>query len=188
MGGAMSIVLAGSTSGTITLQEPAVAGTNTLSLPALTGTLLTNKTAGTVLQVVNSLSNAGSLVTVANSGSGVVRGDILSVSITPASTSNKLFIVANAFGEMLSKSIYGAVGILFEVNGTTYQVDSFALYGGGVQFQPNYPANMSSQYFLNAPATSAITIKLRGYSYNESVGTNSIRFQNASLTVMEIAG
>ena len=35
----MSIVLAGSTSGTITLQEPAVAGTNTLSLPAATGTV-----------------------------------------------------------------------------------------------------------------------------------------------------
>jgi hypothetical protein len=39
MGGAMSIVLAGSTSGTITLQEPAVAGTNTISLPASTGTV-----------------------------------------------------------------------------------------------------------------------------------------------------
>jgi hypothetical protein len=39
MGGAMSIVLAGITSGTITLQEPAVAGTNTLNLPAATGTL-----------------------------------------------------------------------------------------------------------------------------------------------------
>jgi hypothetical protein len=39
MGDSMSIVLAGSTSGTITLQEPAVAGTNTLNLPAATGTL-----------------------------------------------------------------------------------------------------------------------------------------------------
>jgi hypothetical protein len=40
MGGSMSIVLAGSTSGTITLQEPAVAGTNTISLPASTGTVV----------------------------------------------------------------------------------------------------------------------------------------------------
>jgi hypothetical protein len=37
----MSIVLLGSTSGSITLQEPAVAGTNTLSLPAVTATLAT---------------------------------------------------------------------------------------------------------------------------------------------------
>lgn len=48
----MSIVLVGSTSGSITLQEPAVAGSNTINLPAATGTAvldtatqtLTNKT------------------------------------------------------------------------------------------------------------------------------------------------
>ena len=48
----MSIVLAGSTSGSITLQEPAIAGSNTINLPAATGTAvldtatqtLTNKT------------------------------------------------------------------------------------------------------------------------------------------------
>ena len=46
-----SLVLTGDTSGQVTIAAPAVAGTNTLTLPALTGTILTNKTAGTVLQV-----------------------------------------------------------------------------------------------------------------------------------------
>ena len=36
----MSIVLVGSTSGSITLQEPAVAGTTTLNLPAASGTVM----------------------------------------------------------------------------------------------------------------------------------------------------
>jgi len=36
----MSIVLVGSTSGSVTLQEPAVAGTTTLNLPAATGTVM----------------------------------------------------------------------------------------------------------------------------------------------------
>ena len=36
----MSIVLIGSTSGSITLQEPAVAGTTVLTLPATTGTVM----------------------------------------------------------------------------------------------------------------------------------------------------
>lgn len=36
----MSIVLLGSTSGSITLSEPAVAGSNTISLPAVTGTVV----------------------------------------------------------------------------------------------------------------------------------------------------
>ena len=39
MGGAMSVVLFGSTSGSVTLQEPAVAGTTVLDLPATTGTM-----------------------------------------------------------------------------------------------------------------------------------------------------
>ena len=36
-----SIVIAGDTSGTITLQAPAVAGSNTITVPASTGTLVT---------------------------------------------------------------------------------------------------------------------------------------------------
>ena len=51
----MSIVLLGSTSGSITLQEPAVAGTNTLSLPAVTGTF--------VIAGQNSAVTAGTAVT-----------------------------------------------------------------------------------------------------------------------------
>jgi len=51
----MSIVLVGSTSGSVTLQEPAVAGTTVLTLPAVSGTVLTTTSpkAGNVLQVVN---------------------------------------------------------------------------------------------------------------------------------------
>jgi len=51
----MSIVLVGATSGSVTLQEPAVAGTTVLDLPATSGTILTTTggvtpgTAGNVL-------------------------------------------------------------------------------------------------------------------------------------------
>ena len=44
-----SVVLAGSSSGTITVAAPAVAGTNTLTLPASTGTLLTTTGSGASL-------------------------------------------------------------------------------------------------------------------------------------------
>ena len=60
----MSIVLQGSTSGSCTLQEQAVAGTTTLTLPTTSGTLITTASSGqsipkaalptgSVLQVVN---------------------------------------------------------------------------------------------------------------------------------------
>jgi len=44
-----SVVLAGSSSGTITVAAPAAAGTNTLTLPASTGTLLTTTGSGASL-------------------------------------------------------------------------------------------------------------------------------------------
>jgi len=44
----MSIVLVGSTSGSITLQEPAIAGTTTLNLPATSGTVVVTGTTPTL--------------------------------------------------------------------------------------------------------------------------------------------
>ena len=45
-----SVVIAGNTSGTVTLSAPAVSGTTTLTLPATSGTLLQSGTAVTVAQ------------------------------------------------------------------------------------------------------------------------------------------
>lgn len=41
-----SVVIAGDTSGTITLQAPAISGTTTLTLPATTGTLFASVATG----------------------------------------------------------------------------------------------------------------------------------------------
>jgi hypothetical protein len=64
----MSIVLIGSTSGSCTLQEQAVAGTTVLTLPTTSGTVLTTASSGqsipkaalptgSVLQVVQSVNS-----------------------------------------------------------------------------------------------------------------------------------
>jgi hypothetical protein len=55
----MSIVLVGSTSGSVTLQEPAVAGTTVLDLPATSGTLLTTGTTVTAAQGGTGLTSPG---------------------------------------------------------------------------------------------------------------------------------
>ena len=44
----MSLILQGSTSGSITLQEPAVAGTTVLTLPAVSGTVVTSNGSGDI--------------------------------------------------------------------------------------------------------------------------------------------
>jgi len=108
------VIIAGDTSGTITLQAPAVSGSTTLTLPATTDTLvgrtttdtLTNKSivatqltgtiasarlpAGSVLQVVSTTLTTGFSASVNNSFSAVTG---LTAIITPSSASNKVMII-----------------------------------------------------------------------------------------------
>ena len=53
-----SVVISGNTSGTITLDAPAVAGTTTLTLPATTGTVITTGDTGTVTKTMISTSTS----------------------------------------------------------------------------------------------------------------------------------
>lgn len=52
-----SVVIAGNTSGSITLQAPDIAGTTTLSLPATSGTIVT--TASGTATAANAIANTG---------------------------------------------------------------------------------------------------------------------------------
>ena len=54
-----SVIIAGDTSGTVTLSAPAVAGTTTLTLPATSGTVLQSGTAVTTAQGGTGLTTAG---------------------------------------------------------------------------------------------------------------------------------
>ena len=90
----MSIVLVGSTSGSITLQEPAVAGTTVLTLPAVTGTVLTTTSpkAGNVIQVVSTTKTDTTSFASANTNTYVdITG--MSVTITPTSATNKILVM-----------------------------------------------------------------------------------------------
>ena len=100
----MSIVLVGSTSGSITLQEPAVAGTTVLTLPAVSGTILTTGSSGqsipkaalptgSVLQVVNATYSTETATT---STSFIDTG--LSGSITPLYSTSKILVIATING------------------------------------------------------------------------------------------
>ena len=101
-----SVVIAGDTSGTVTLAAPAVAGTTTLTLPTVTGTVLTTTSPkpGNVIQVVNvydrqqssyTASNIGNTYT--NYGFDAAGFDLttLDVTITPSSTSSKILLLTS---------------------------------------------------------------------------------------------
>lgn len=83
-----AIKLSTPSSGSISLSPANTASNLTITVPAVTGTMLTNKTAGTVLQVVN--ATYGTSV----SRSSNTYGDTgLTASITPSSSTSKILVM-----------------------------------------------------------------------------------------------
>jgi len=196
----MSIVLVGSTSGSCTLQEQAVAGTTVLTLPTVSGTVLTDTSpkAGNVLQVVSAIK------TDTSSTSSQTYADItgLSVSITPTSSSSKILVLLNVDGS----NDNGGLAIKLVRNSTDIAIGTAAsgnqLNVTLTNYYNNTDANShrsSGITFLDSPATtSATTYKAQfrigttgGTGYvNRSTGTDNAAYNMyavSTITVMEIA-
>jgi hypothetical protein len=199
----MSIVLVGSTSGSITLQEPAVAGTTVLDLPATSGTILTTGSSGqsipkaalptgSVLQVVQTTK------TDTFSTSSTSKTDItgMSVSITPTNSSSKILVIAsinyggtdyNYYCDLLRGStVLNAPSSgsnpctisLCGITTTTYQILS-----GGISFLDSPATTSSTTYKLQIACQSSGTFYLNRSARdgaNDSVCSSTI-------TVMEIS-
>ena len=189
----MSIVLLGSTSGSVTLQEPAVAGTTVLDLPATSGNVvvdsatqtLTNKSivatqltgtiaaarlpAGSVLQVASAVKT-DTFSTTSTSYTDITG---LSVTLTPTSSSSKFLIYfflcagnQNIFTAQLVRNSTAIV--LGDADGSRTQAT--------IGTMANSDANMqtaNSYGYLDSPATaSAVTYKVQVRT--ESGATNYI--------------
>jgi len=181
----MSLVLSGSTSGSVTLQEPAIAGTTVLDLPATSGNVvvdsatqtLTNKSiaatqltgtiaaarlpTGSVLQVVSTNYTTRTVIATTTSYTDMTG---MTVSITPTSATSKIFV-------LITLAVNSPDGqsnmVVLDRNGT--QIGNSTSSGGIQQFFGMALANTESYRlwtvggsFLDSPATtSALTYKLR---------------------------
>ena len=179
-----SVVIAGDTSGSITLSAPATAGTNTITLPTLTGTMLTNKTAGTVLQVVSatySTITSTSTTTYADSG--------LTVSITPSSATSKVLVLVSINGVnksgvdcCLNARLNRDATSISNITGLAAYTGTTATGTGSAAF--NYldsPASTSSTTYKVQIASSNATRSVSINDYAAVLGSVS------AITVMEIA-
>ena len=184
-----SIVISGDTSGAVTLAAPAVAGTNTLTLPALTGTILTNKTVGTVLQVVSTFKNDGF------SSSSTTFVDItgLSVTITPTSTSSTILVLVTS---NFASSVAGTPQTFNLLRNSTNiaQPSTTPTFNATVTPYVNLADNSLgwSINFLDSPATtSATTYKIQGKTGSGTFYVNRRSVADfasiSTITVMEIA-
>jgi len=196
----MSIVLQGSTSGSVTLQEPAVAGTTVLTLPAVTGNVLTDTSpkAGNVLQVVSTTKTDTFTTT---SGSYVdVTG--LSVSITPTSASSKILVLFQINGSQEVGSGRASLKLLrgsTVINAGDVAGSRTPALGGFSSIDQSLPSTPVSGNFLDSPATTSSTTYKIQVAMNAGSGTayinrtmqdadnaNQIRMAS-TITVMEIA-
>ena len=199
----MSIVLQGSTSGSVTLQEPAVAGTTVLDLPATSGTILTSASAisassittgtlpaarlpaGTVLQVVNASLGAGTVTTTSST-----RSDTgLTATITPTSATSKILCLVDMVG--CEKNSGSGIGpyLLFMLMRDSTDICRLEGQGGYTQDTSLNSFGACSTNFLDSPATtSAATYKVQ---FSNPANSGTVGFNNSSgrstLTLMEIA-
>jgi hypothetical protein len=184
----MSIVLVGSTSGSITLQEPAVAGTTVLTLPAVTGTVLTDTSpkAGNVIQVVNAVYGTST-----STSSSTFSDTGLTATITPTSSTSKILVLV------------GHNGCRKESSNTTLQVR--LLRSGtkitGIEDNGGRTGDTSTNEFggvfityLDSPATTSATVYKTQFASTNNTGTVYVGDFSATngdsvgtITLMEIA-
>ena len=175
----MSLILQGSTSGSITLQEPAVSGSTVLTLPAVSGTVLTTTSpkAGNVLQVVSQQAPA-------NYTSTSSALTLLTQSFTPTSASSKVLALMSYTVERNGGGSGNYIFVSFLRNGSTIVSN----WGNATGYQESSGARgIATHTYLDSPATtSAISYTIVG---DFSAGGAGVpwQFYTFQLTLMEIA-
>jgi hypothetical protein len=132
-----SVVIAGNTSGTVTLSAPAVSGTTTLTLPATSGTLLQSGTAVTVAQ------GGTGLTTVGTSGNLLTSNGTAWTSTAPAASGPVIKYVTDATDITLVDiaSSQVNVGTSFSVSIPTTGYINLTSYAGRLTWSSgNYPS------------------------------------------------
>jgi len=182
----MSIVLLGSTSGSVTLQEPAISGSTILSLPAVSGTVLTTTSpkTGNVLQVIQSpvytTQVTNSTTTYADTG--------LSASITPTSSSSQILVI-------VSQSVYKSAGnagnaVNIKLFRGATDLGQFVYVQGYTGTTTVFYSIATFQYLDSPVTTSATTYKTQFANFTAAsyVAVQTDNTGPSTITLMEIAG
>lgn len=181
----MPLVLAGATSGSITIDVPATAGTNTLTIPASTGTVITTTSPkiGNVIQVVNEVMGGGIFSTTSTSFVDVG----FSATITPTFANSRILILFNS-GGITRPAVASECVRLKIIKGATavYGGDNLIFSTSATQFQ-DFP---SSYQCVDSPGvTTATTYKIQMETrLGNSCSMNGGATNNpATLQLLEIA-
>ena len=187
------LILNGSTSGSVTLESPAVSGTTTLTLPATSGTVLTTGSSGqviasgalpigSVLQVVN--ATYGTQVT---NNTSTYADTGLTATITPKFATSTILVLVSQHTKKSSANAGNGVNIKLFRNSTDL---------GRRVFVQNYTNtaieaySMAAFQYLDSPATTSTTTDKTQFA-NDLNGNGAIVQADSlgisTITLMEIA-
>jgi hypothetical protein len=188
----MSIVLQGSTSGSVTLQEPAVAGTTVLTLPAVSGTILTTASSGqsipkaalptgSVLQVVSATYSTqvlNSTTTYTDTG--------LSASITPTSSSSKILVIVSQTAYKDGSNAGSSCMIKLFRGSTDLGIQAYSV---GYTNATGTNAGMATFVYLDSPATTSSTTYKTQFANGVSASQVAVNWagSNSNIVLLEIA-
>ena len=200
----MALKLAGSTSGFVALDAPASAGSNTLVLPASNGSanqyLKNSGTAGTlefatlaagkILQIVAGTPDTSARTT--TSATFVTGSSTCNVAITPASTSNKILVVAS-FTMSTSDGNDGVAATIYRDSTNLGPSEAGLAYGKSVDGVTALYFPTSLHYVDSPNTTSSITYQLRflchdadGDGGNARIGNTNYGTADADNTVPSV--
>ena len=191
----MSIVLQGSTSGSVTLQEPAVAGSTVLTLPAVSGTVLTTGSSGqsipkaalptgSVLQVVTGSTSTS----VGTSGTTYIDTG-LSATITPTSATSRILVLVCQNGITKGPGANGAGAKIQLLRGSTVLIKIQGYAGYTESSSYNWIGGVSSAYIDSPATTSATTYKTQFGNEQAVAATVNVNSDGSTstITLLEIA-
>jgi hypothetical protein len=181
-----AVVIAGNTSGTVTLDAPNVAGSTVLTLPTTSGTIVTTNTmpTGSILQVVNATYSTQTSTT-----SSTYTDTGLSASITPSSSSNKILVLTNNNGNYVAGGSTDA-GMRFRLlrGATSIAIlDEVSVYLDAVT---GHSGTSVSTCYLDSPATTSSTTYKTQFHSRNNASNCFVNFGSSvsTITLMEIKG
>jgi len=189
-----TLTLLGNVSGYSQIATPDNAGDQTFTLPGTGGTLDRLNRAGNVLQVVNATYSTQVTVSTTN-----YTDTGLTASITPSSSSSKIFVIINQtwYAIALTTEVYGGIRLLRDATVISTPVaDGNGPYelGLGVSGSGTTTLSLYGRFalsFLDSPATtSSVTYKTQCRPYSTaSSGSFAVNLPNAtsSVTLLEVA-
>jgi Sec7-like guanine-nucleotide exchange factor len=189
-----AVVIAGDTSGTITLNAPAVAGTTTLTLPTTNGTIITTGSSGQSIPKAALPTGSVLQVVQATTGTQVTNNTInmvdtnLSASITPTSATSKIIVMFTHNGcQKTAGSSQSAVLINLVRNSTTIYND--AIYANGYTNSSSVFQSTSSLSYLDSPATTSATTYKTQFANNTNASSAIVQVDNrvSVMLLLEIA-